>query len=47
LRALPSHQPAVTGALKWQASTQTGVVAPPISYAIDDVQYIAVSAALC
>jgi len=33
-----------TGAVLWQSETATGVVAPPISYKIDGVQYIAVMA---
>lgn len=35
---------AKTGHLLWQTPTQTGVVAPPISYSIDGEQYISVSA---
>ena len=35
---------AATGAKLWQADTGTGIVAPPISYEIDGVQYVAVMA---
>ncbi len=35
---------AATGEKLWQADTGTGVVAPPISYEIDGVQYVAVLA---
>lgn len=35
---------AESGKALWQFPTQTGIVAPPISYAVDGVQYITVSA---
>lgn len=35
---------AKTGRQLWQTPTQTGIVAPPISYSIDGEQYISVSA---
>ncbi|MEZ0315460.1 MAG: PQQ-binding-like beta-propeller repeat protein, partial [Methylophilaceae bacterium] len=35
---------AATGKLLWQAKNDAGVNAPPISYEIDGVQYIAVAA---
>jgi alcohol dehydrogenase (cytochrome c) len=33
-----------TGQILWQYGTKAGVNAPPVSYAIDDTQYVAVAA---